>query len=81
MKKLISMTLLIIFMTVNTCYSNPIDIINEIRNRDVDRPSTANTLILNALDKNKNNIEVEIIKDKKDVSEVKKTKTKKVYKK
>lgn len=80
MKKLISITLLIIFMTVNTCYSNPIDIINEIRNRDVDRPSTANSLILNALDKNKNNIEVEIIKDKKDVSEVKKTKTKKVYK-
>lgn len=69
MKKLLSIILLILVINTNVCYSNPIDIINEIRNRNTHTSSITNPLILKAL--NKENVEIEIIKDKEKVKHVK----------
>ena len=69
MKKLLSIILMILVINTSICYSNPIDTINKIRNRKTHTPSINNSLILKAL--NKENVEIEIIKDKEEVKHVK----------
>lgn len=73
MYKKIMATLLIFMLAFNTSYAAPVDVINNILNRKVaNNTTTPNSIINDILNNKQESIEVEIIKDKENIEEVKK---------
>ena len=76
MKKMICVILsaILLMLNINTCYSNPISIIDNIRKREIDKTSISNDLILKSINRENRNIKVEVITEKEKIDEIKPSK-------
>lgn len=76
MKKMICVILsaILLMLNINTCYSNPISIIDNIRKREIDKTSISNDLILKSINRENRNIKVEVITKKEKIDEIKPSK-------